>query len=195
MRPGGQRRRDHQRRLSLLGGEVRVAGGQRQAVGFPHGRDALDPGVQVQLPHHPPDQDELLIVLLTEERQVRPHDVEQLQHHREHAVEVPVPGDTLQLLAQRSGVDGDLRVGAVHRLDRGGEDQLDPGFPARPQVRLEGPWVAVEVLVGRELQRVYEDRHDGDAVDVLPSPADQLQVAAVQRAHSRHQVDPAAVRL
>ena len=66
----------------------------------------------------PPHDDELLVVLLAEEREVGPDDVEQLGDDRRHAREVAGPDLALPPLGERPGLDGDLRSGAVHRLGR-----------------------------------------------------------------------------
>ena len=70
------------------GVEVAVAAGQRHAVVLADGRHADDLDAERQLPRHGPDQRELLVVLLAEERDVGPDQAEQLGDDGQHAGEV-----------------------------------------------------------------------------------------------------------
>ena len=74
--------------LAVVGPQPDVAARERQAVGLAHGLDRLDAHGDVEVAHHPPDDGELLAVLLPEVRDVRRGHVQQLQHDGRDALEV-----------------------------------------------------------------------------------------------------------
>ena len=190
--PGQQRPRQRERHRPVGRGQVAVPARGGQPVGVAHGRHRLDHHVQVQVGDHPADQGELLRVLLAEHRDGRAGQVQQLEHHGQHAAEEPGAELALEPLPGRARVDGHLRRAAgVHLGRRGREDQVRPLAGADGQVLVQGPGVAVEILVRPELERVDEDRDDHAA----PRPgqrarrAQQPRVAVVQGAHGRRQHD------
>ena len=82
-------------------------------------------------------------------------------------------------VAKPSGID---------LLDGRGEQQIGAlGLGQRGVASLVA-WVGGEILAGAELGRVDEQRHD-DHVGLRARPADQRQVALVERAHRRDQRD------
>ena len=177
------------RRLGpLRGGQVVVARRQREAV---RGADRLggnDLDRHVELLHHAADDLELLAVLLAEHRDVRLHEVEELEDDRAHAVEEPGPRRALELLGERRRLDAiDLRR-RIHLLFLRIEEHVD-AFALEPRaVGLQRPRIAVEVLVRAELQPIDEDAGD-DGVAVLAGDPAQRQVAVVQVAHRRDERD------
>ena len=60
---------------------------------------------------------------------------------------------------------------------------------ARREIAREIARVPVEILVGAELQRVHEDRHDHEVGRGRRRPH-QRPVAVVQKTHRRHHADP-----
>ena len=74
--------------LALGRGEVRVAGGEGEAVRVAHGGTDLDPHGDVEVTHQPADDERLLGVLLPEVGDVGGGHVEQLGHHGRDAGEV-----------------------------------------------------------------------------------------------------------
>ena len=58
--------------------------------------------IEIQVEHHLPDAGQLLGVLLTEAGQPRVDDMEQLEHHGQHPVEVTRPRRPLEHSAERS---------------------------------------------------------------------------------------------
>ena len=172
--------------------EVAIARRHRQPVGFPHDRHPDDLHVDVEVGDHLSHQHQLLVVLLAEERPVRPHDLQQLQHDRQHAREMRWPGSTFELLTQWARMDRGAGAVRVHVGCGGSECDLDALGAQRREIVVERPRIGIEILAGAELQRVDENRnhHDG-ALHPLCGP-DQRQMALVQRAHRRHQHHPAA---
>ena len=111
---------------------------------------------------HPPDQRQLLVVLLAEVRAAGPHQVEELGHDGEHAGEVPGPDRALEHVAERARArrrPGPSAV-RVHVRDAGRPDQVDAVALAQREVGVERARVAGEVLGRAELHRVDEDRRD-----------------------------------
>ena len=95
-RPGRPAGRDAGRgRGTLVGGEVDVAGRERQPVGLPDGRAAHHLG-HAQVAGHPLDHPELLAVLLAEVGAVGSHDPEQDRDDGRDAGEVSRPRRALQ---------------------------------------------------------------------------------------------------
>src|SRR3954451_137616 len=163
--------------------EVHVAARQRKTVGLADGGPADHLDREVEVAHHPADQRELLGVLLAEERDVGPGQVQQLADAGHHAVEGPRAVFALEPVAQRSR--GDPHLGLTIRVDdvRGrGEDHVDLLARAECKVGVEGARIAVEVLPRRELQGVEEDRDDHGVAACARGP-DQLTVPFVQRTH------------
>ena len=105
-----------------------------------------DPHVDVEVGDHLADQHQLLVVLLAEERPVRPDDLQQLEHHGQHAREMRRAARTFQFGAERAGVNsGPRTVGYIvgrgrreHDLDALGAQQLEVG--------VQGARVGVEIL-------------------------------------------------
>ena len=115
--PGAQR----QRADALLGAEADVAGGQREPVGLAHRGHDLEAHRDVEVAHHPPEDGDLLGVLLAEVGDVGRDDVEQLADDGADAVEVP--GAALGALEDGARpADADARGEAVgvDLLDRAG---------------------------------------------------------------------------
>ena len=82
-----------------------------QPVRLADDRRADDLDVQIEVEHHPLDAGQLLGVLLPEDGERRADDVEQLEHHGQHAVEVAGPGGALKHRPERHRRDADLPAG------------------------------------------------------------------------------------
>src|SRR5205807_7836674 len=114
---------------------------------------------QIELPDHAAHDRKLLIILLSEDRRDRLHAIEQLQHHRGHAVKEAWPKQTLQLVGDRGWphhIGLGLRIQGALIWCKKLFDYLC--FQQRA-VALEGARVALEVLPGQELQAVDEDAY------------------------------------
>ena len=67
---------------------------------------------QIEPPHHVPNHDQLLVVLLAENRQVRLHAVEKLEDDGSDAMEEARPEAALEFVRQRARLDQEaLRLG------------------------------------------------------------------------------------
>ena len=180
-------------RPTLVGVQVDVSAADGQAVGLTDGRDADHLQVEVQVPGHPLDDDELLGVLLPEVGPVRLDDMEQLGHDGRHADEMPGPRGPFVEVGDGAGVDVGLGTRPVHLLRRGSEDQTDTGCFEHAEVAVEVSGVGGEVLAGAELSRI--DEYGGGYYVILRSgPLDEGHVAPVEVAHGRDQAEGAGGR-
>ena len=85
---GEDRAREHARARPICLAQIGVATRERDAVRLSHRRRDDQPNGKVEIAHHRANQRRLLDILLSEHRNVRLHDVEQLRHHGEDAGEV-----------------------------------------------------------------------------------------------------------
>src|SRR4029079_15264304 len=102
----------------------------------------------------------LLSILLAEERDVRAHDVEQLQTDGRHTAKV--------IRSRRTFSAGflDLDPGAeslrVHALGARDEEHVHAGFLREPRVTLLVTWVTLQVVVRAELCGIPEPPDDDE---------------------------------
>ena len=182
----------HRRTGALIGVEVGIAGGERQAVGLPHGRQAADLDRNVEIAHQALDRLELLVILLAEQGDIGLSLHQQLDDDRRHPGEVAWPELVLETCRRRP-VDTDQRreTRRVHAVEIGREDQIGTGRLDHRAIALEVARIGRKVLVGGELLGVDEDRHDHPVGDVARR-RDERHVAGVERAHRRDEGDPLA---
>src|ERR1019366_78415 len=184
-----QRPRQSGRAGALCVAEVRVAARQREPAALANGRTDFDRRRNVEIAHETLDHERLLSVLLTEEGDLRPDDVEQLGHDRGDTVEVLGPAPrALERLAEpadddagRESLRGDLRA-------RGREQQIDAGAPLELGVARLVARIGREVLTTGELRRVDKQRHHDGRAPPSRVPQ-QREMTVVQRAHRRDQAD------
>ena len=121
----------------LRAAQVMVAGAQRQPVPLAHGGLAHDLNGQMQALNEAPDHEQLLIIFFTEDGNIGPDDVKQLQHHGRHSLEVAGPE-----LAAVDRVQGGQRhlgrrlAGAVDLRHRRDKRQIDSMPPQQGQIGL-----------------------------------------------------------
>ena len=188
-RAGPQRAGQHECGLPVARGQVGVAAAHREPVLLADGRGGDDGRREVDVPHHPPDEEELLGVLLAVVEEVTLREVHELGDDREHPVEVPRPRLPLEQVPERPG--GDAHPGVplgVDDVGRGCEDEVHPFAGADLEVVVEGPRVLRQVLLGPELERVEEDRHE-HVLGPLAGGADEPRVALVEGAHGHDDGD------
>jgi hypothetical protein len=148
----------------------------------------VDLDVEVQVPHQPTHDRELLIVLLAEHREVGLRREEEPGDDRRDAAEVAGPVAATQLLGQALDLDPGAVPRRVDLLGRRGEDDVTAGAPELRDVALEVAGVAVEVLVRPELRRVHEDADD-HSIGGDPRLPHEREVPLVKRPHRRHERD------
>ncbi len=139
---------------------------------------------------HAPDHLDLLRVLLSEVRDVGPHDGEELQHDRRDAAEVAGAKASFEDRAELGDVDPGLEAGRVHLLRGGREDDVDARLLGELEVARLVSRVAAEINGSRELGRVHEEAHD-DGVALGARGGEQREVAGMQRAHRGDEADGA----
>ncbi|SKU56852.1 Uncharacterised protein [Mycobacteroides abscessus subsp. abscessus] len=72
----------------MLFAQVHIPRRHRQPVGLTNDRHGNDARRDIEIGDHLPDEHQLLVILLTEVRAVRRHDLQQFEHDREHSGEV-----------------------------------------------------------------------------------------------------------
>mmetsp|Transcript_14033 Transcript_14033/g.43933 ORF Transcript_14033/g.43933 Transcript_14033/m.43933 type:complete len:253 (-) Transcript_14033:592-1350(-) len=97
---GEERRGDARRPPAVVRREARVAARERQPIGVAHVLAAKHFNRHVEVTHHAPHDAQLLVVLFAKYRHIRLDHVEQLGHHRRHAVEVMRPAARAEAAAQ-----------------------------------------------------------------------------------------------
>ena len=112
----------------------------------------------VEVGHEPPDDGELLRVLLAEIRAMRLHHLKQLQHDRRDAAEVAGPEFSTQMVGEPADVDAHSGGCGIHLGRRRRKHDVDAELAAERQVGLERARIARQIVLVVELQRVDEDR-------------------------------------
>ena len=148
--------------------------------------DDLDPEVEVG--RETSDDGELLEVLLPEHGDGGPDRREQLGHHRRHPVEMAGTGGTLHRRCEVADRHRGPERRAVHGRCGRCVDRVDTELATQGDVGVDRAGVPVEVVRPVELERVDEDRHDGDIGDRL-GVFDEFDVSPVEGAHRRHEAD------
>mmetsp|Transcript_51054 Transcript_51054/g.110792 ORF Transcript_51054/g.110792 Transcript_51054/m.110792 type:complete len:273 (+) Transcript_51054:118-936(+) len=171
-------------------GEVAVPGRSRKAVRLPRCRcdDHRYSEVQVQVLQEPGNDCTLHRVLLAENNDVWLADVEKFQADSSHAAEEVRPAGSLAqpLHEARQYGSHTLDASGIHLFRRRREDRIHAAIKQKLNVPLQCPWVAIQILVWRELRGIDEDGHD-DLVGLALCLVYELQVPLMQVAHRRHQ--------
>ena len=138
-----------------------------------------------------PNDGELLRVLLSEVRELRPDDVEELQADGRDAAEVAGPVRALEASRQLLDLDPGLEAGRVDLVRLRREEDVDSRVGRDRRVALLVAGIRVEVCILVELGRVDEQAQD-DQVALRARCLDQREMAAMERAHRRHEACPAS---
>ena len=117
---------------------------------------------QTQIANHALDDQQLLIVLATEQRDIGLNQVEQLGDDRGHTDKMPGSHLPLQRNADLRYVDAHaLRYAKrIHFLDCRGEQQVAAARRKSMLIALQRAWVAREILIRTELCRIDENAGD-----------------------------------
>ncbi len=174
------------REPAILPGQQGVARAHGEPVGLAHRRAGDDFGVDEECARHVANQLELLPVLFAEVRPLRSDDIEQLEDHRQHPVEVAVAVGAFELAAHRRLRHLEPVAVGVDLVGVGRHDQVHTRPLAGRHVGFEGPRVAHEVVGIVVLGRVDEDR-DRNPIVVAPCPFHQAQVAGMEGPHGGYE--------
>ena len=128
----------------------------------------------------------MLEVLFTKERDMRPHNVEELAHHGGHAHEMAGPARPTQPLRHLANIDGGLETGAVHAGCLGYEGQVAAHAGSLGEIARQVARILGQIFLGTELHRIDKDGQH-QLLGAAPSFRQKRQVPPVQRAHGRHQ--------
>jgi len=178
--------REAKRPHALVGREVGVARAHGETVGLTHGGTIDDRHGQEQVVHHAANDQQLLVVLATEDSFARTHGGKELDHHCGHAFEMARAKSATKWLGERSHPHPRLLAWRVHLADRGHEDAGVAPCSELRAVALEGARITREVFAGPKLRRIDEDRHHYERGAPL-GLGDERQVTGVERPHGRNE--------
>ena len=106
--------------------------------------------------------------------------------------EVLGPRRALEAAARAVHRDGRGEPGRVDLVGAGGEEERDAALARQGEVALLVAGIARQVLAGRELGRVDEERHH-DGVAVARGEVDEGEVTLVERPHRGDECDASPV--
>src|SRR5207248_70279 len=144
-----------------------------------HDRVSEDRDRQEQVDRDAPQNRELLVVLLSEDRSRWTDDTEEFRHHRRDALEVTWAKWPAQMLRESTDANARLFARRIHRRGIRREDDVDVELG---DVALEIARVLGEIFVRTELGRVHEDRTD-DEVGPRARFADEREMTGMEGAH------------
>ena len=149
-------------------------------------------GGDVEIARETLDHQELLVILLAEDRDVGLRLIEELRHHRRHAGKMRRPKSVFEVGGRRP-LEHDFRRKAwgIDLVDRRREDEIRGDAAKLLDIRRKRARIAGEIFIRAELRRIDENRDD-DAVRRLTRRVDERQMAGVERAHRRHKADALA---
>jgi len=190
-RRGGQGLENPGRHRPGIGRKEPVAGTQGKTILLAHGGVPRDADREFEIPDHPPDDGELLPVLLPEDRDVGPDDLEEHRHDGADPVEVTRALRSLEAQGETlSETDREASVTYICRTS-GRKSRIHTLVPAKGRIGAEGTRVAGKILLGSELRRVDEDR-DGHGPSFARQPArptDQGGMPCMEGSHGGDEDD------
>ena len=182
---------DVERLLTFFDRKVPVARAHCQTVSVAHDRMADDLDRQEQIADHPPHDQELLVVLASEDGGASADHAEELCDDGRYSLEVPRPKRPLERYRQDAWMNARLIAGPIYLLRFRCKDDVHVEGRKLRQVAFDVARVAREILVGAELGGIDEDRNDDEVRPPLGF-GDERKVAIVQSAHRWNEAHGAA---
>src|SRR4029078_1681940 len=174
--------------LALSGREIGIAGGQREPVLLSHDISAQNFDRDVEVAYEMLDDEQLLIVLLAEDRHVGRALQQELGHYSGNAVEMIGPVCPAEILGQIAYAYFCAEASGIHLRRIGREYEVRPGSAELLDVTGLVARIGVEVLARPELYRIHQDR-DQETVRLTLSERDQREMSGVERAHGGDERD------
>jgi len=174
---------------AVFGGELSVAGGEGESIGFTNGGVADDFDGDIEIAHHAPDEGELLEVLVSEEGDVGLEEIEEFQDDGEDAIEVTWAGGSAEVSGEERFGDESGVIGGVKVWNLRDEGEIDSFLFAEGEVVFERLGIISEILGAVELDGIDENG-DGDrsaGADVPAGGPDELKVSFMQGSHGGNQ--------
>jgi hypothetical protein len=148
---------DSRRHDPFLWSQVSIARTYGQPVAFSNGRMPNDANGKIQIPHHSPDDGELLPILFSKDGSIRMGDQEQLRHHCTYSTKMTGPCSSAQGSRERAFVDKHRAVLMIHLMHAGIEHEVRSRSPANFQIVTERLRIFRVVLRGPKLNGVDEN--------------------------------------
>ncbi len=134
--------------LTLRAGEVAVSAAKGQTIGIADNRAYTNIQRQVQIPHHPAQNQRLLSVFLAEKGDIRPDNPEKLGTDGGHTAKVARAGNSAKAFGQTGHIHpGQLRL-RVHLLRRRSKDEVGSQRFAKAGIRLQCAGIFFKILAG-----------------------------------------------
>src|SRR5438270_5028610 len=150
-----------------------------QAVRLAHRRRADDFDRKIQIAHYPPNDGELLKILLTENRGIWRKQMEQLRHDRADAAKMSRARRPAERIRERVLFHGNRKISGIQSVELRPKENVHAGLPAKLIIIRFRSRIFFVISAGSELQRVHENA-DGDLPvfsSRLPRDPNQLAVA------------------
>ena len=178
---------------AFVGRQVRVARAHRQAVRLADNRAHADVDRHVQVGHHLPHDERLLIILAAEVGPVGRRELKQFQHDRGHAAKMRRPKLAFQHLAQ-SGRHRRTSCASARtfRLPLGANTRSQPRLPKQRQIAVADRADTCGNLRPARTASGFTKIGDDRQVALGPRGVEQAQMAFVKRAHRGHEADSLA---
>jgi hypothetical protein len=152
--------------------------------------DDLD--IEIQIPHQPSNQLQLLVVFFAKDRYMGPNDIEELRDYRGDSLEVARSMGAAEERAQYVHTHVSLIALRIDLSDRRVKQNIGVLPFQQPSIPLEVARIGSKVFVRTELRRVHENG-DNQAIASLLPIAHKTQVRVVKKTHGRNKNDPSSV--
>ena len=179
---------EDERAGSFLGREVGVAGGESESVGFADEGSADDGYGDIEIAHHPAQDRKLLRVLLPEDSDVGPCDMDQFEADGQYAGEMDWAEGSAHYLGEGGFDEGDGRIVAVHFGGRRCENGINAFLFEQFEIMLFVARVLGKIFIRSELGWIDEDGYD-DAGSIFAGDSHQGGVSLVEISHCRDERD------
>jgi len=174
--------------LPFLRAEIDVARADGQAIRLADDGMTDDLDSEIQIPHQPSNQLQLLVVFFAKDRHMGPNDIEELRDYRGDSLEVAGSMGTAQKRAQVVHIHVSLVALRIDLSYRRVKQNIGVLPFQQPSIPLEVARIGSKVFVGAELRRVHENG-DNDAIAPLLPIAHKTQVRVVKKTHGGNKDD------
>jgi hypothetical protein len=166
-------------------GEIEIAGGEGEAIGFADGLQAMDLDGQGQVSDQAPDDRELLVVFLAEEGIGGAQDVEKFEHNGADALQVTGSGRATEVLGKEAFAHRDRVVGGEKGAGFGGKGRVYAQLLTNGEVGIHDARIGLQVGGTVELEGIDEnrDQHRARVARNLAGTTNEGAVTFVKRTH------------
>jgi len=170
---------------ALERGEIEIAGGEGEAIGFADGLQAMDLDGQGQVSDQAPDDRELLVVFLSEEGIGGGQDIEEFEHDGADALKVTGSGRATEVLGKETFAHRDRVVGGEKVGGLGEKCGVYAKLLTNGEVGFHDSGIGLQVGGTVELEGIDEngDQHRARLARDLARTTNEGAVTLVKRTH------------